>query len=351
MKQYIIYLFALLLWSSVQFSLTSCTNDVYSDDSGIKLPEKEVIEITPVMGKWKIKSMDANVQTGVPQVNEAIKEAIMTNPLLAVFQNFGPIFTFGVNDVTITALGNDIDAGTYTFEDNVLNYHMVVTGLDVVGIPDIDQKVSLPIIVSEDGSVITGTFDARPLVAEQLQQIGIDPSLVTVELVIALKDSKLPDDEEEGEVIDTLITGDWGLMDMYADVQTGSEQMNAALKQSIDGNTLLQTLKGLHPIFVFDNKGKVSLTVTGMGTIPAGTYSYEEDVLKFNLQLMAIPDLIPTAISMELAIPITISDDGDKATGRLDVHFLLEGALTPEELAQLAQAKIDLVIVLDRSKG
>lgn len=344
MKRYIIYLFALLLWGSVQFSVTSCTNDVYSDDSGIKLPEREVIEVTPVMGSWKIKTLEANVETGIPKVNEAIKEGIMSNQLLVVFQNFGPVFTLGVKDVVITAMGNDIPAGTYKYENDVLDYHMAVTGLDVVGIPDIDMEVSLPVTVSEDGYDITGTFDARPLVAEQLQEMGIDPSAVKVDLVIALRNTEAPDDEEE-ETIDTPITGEWNLNSLTADVVTGSDELNAGLKQGIEGNELLATLKAMNPVFIFDNKGKVSLSVAPYGTIPAGTYSYEEETLKFNLELMEIPSIIP-AISQELVIPVTISEDGNTVTGRLDAHFLIEGSVTPEQFEALKQAKIDLVIVL-----
>lgn len=348
MKRYIIYLFALLLWSSVQFSLTSCTNDVYSDDSGIKLPEREVIEVTPVMGSWKIKTLDANVETGIPQVDEAIKEGIMSNPLLVVFKNFDPIFTFGVKDVVIAAMGNDIPAGTYKYENNVLDYHMVVTGLDVVGIPDIDMEVSLPIVVSDEGNVITGTLDARPLVADQLQGMGIDPATVTVELVIALKDSEAPDDEE-GETIDTPVTGKWNLNSLTADIVTGSDELNAMLKQGIEGNELLATLKAMNPVFIFDNKGKASISVASAGTIPAGTYSYEEETLKFNLELIEIPNIIP-AISQELIIPVTISEDKNTVTGRLDAHFLIKGSVSPEQFEALKQAKIDLVIVLESAQ-
>lgn len=349
MKQYIIYLFALLLWSSVQFSLTSCTNDVYSDDSGIVLPEREVVEITPVMGKWKIKSIDANVETGIPQVNELIKEAIMSNQLIVVFKSFGPIFTFGVNDVVITAIENDIPAGTYKYENNVLSYHMTVTGLDVVGIPDIDMEVSMPIVVSDDGNVITGTLDVRPLVAEQLKQVGItDLSTVTVELAIALKDTEAPDDEE-GETIDTPVTGKWNLNSLTADVVTGSDELNAMLKQGIEGNELLATIKTINPVFIFDDKGKASLSVASYGTIPAGTYSYEEETLKFNLELIEIPNIIP-AISQELVIPVTISEDGNTVTGRLDAHFLIQGSVSPEQFEALKQAKIDLVIVLESAQ-
>lgn len=353
MKRYIIYLFALLLWSSVQFSLTSCTNDVYGDDSGIVLPEREVIEITPVMGKWKIKSMDVNVETGIPPVNDAVKEGIMSNPLLVVFKNFNPIFTFGVDDVVIAAMGNNIPAGTYKYENDVLNYHMVVTGLDVVGIPDIDMEVSLPITVSDDGNVITGKLDVRPLVAEQLAQVGItDLSTVTAELVIALQDSELPDDDEGGEVIDTPITGNWNLKSMASDVETGSPEMNAMLAGAIDGNELLTTIKSFNPAFSFDEKGKVSLSVVFAGnTIPisAGTYGYEDGKLNYNMQIAEVPNMIP-AISQELSIPITVSDEGNTVTGRLDVHFLLEGQLSPEQLEQLAPAKIDLVIVLEKAQ-
>lgn len=350
MKRYIIYLFALLLWSSVQFSLTSCTNDVYSDDSGIKLPEREVIEVTPVMGSWKIKTLDANVETGIPQVNEAIKEGIMSNPILVVFKNFDPVFTFGVEDVVITAINNDIPAGTYKYENNVLNYHMVVTGVGM-GVPDIDQEVSLPITVSEDGYVITGTFDARPLVADQLQGMEIDPSAVTVDLVIALRNTEAPD-EEEGETIDTPVTGKWNLNSLTADVVTGSDELNAMLKQGIEGNELLTTLVGFHPAFDFDEKGKVSLSVNFMGNtipVPAGTYSYEGETLKYNMQIAEVQGIIP-AISQELVIPVTISEDGNTVTGRLDAHFLIKGSVSDEQFEALKQAKIDLVIVLESAQ-
>ena len=350
MKRYIIYLFALLLWSSVQFSLTSCTNDVYSDDSGIVLPEREVVEITPVMGKWKIKTLDVNVETPIPELSEGIRKTIMDNPIIMIFKNFGPIFTFGVNDVVITAIGNDIPAGTYKYENNVLDYHMVVTGVGM-GVPDIDMEVSLPITVSEDGNVITGTFDARPLVAETLQGMGIDPATVTVDLVIALKDINVPDDEE-GEDIDTPITGNWNLKSLTADVETGNSDMNAQLKAAIEENELLAKIVGFDPAFDFNKKGKVSLSVNFMGNtipVPAGTYSYENETLNYNMQISEVQGVIPE-ISQELSIPITTSDDSNMVTGRLDVHFLLEGVLPPDQLELLVSARIDLVIVLEKAQ-
>ena len=67
------------------------------------------------------------------------------------------------------------------------------------------------------------------------------------------------------------------------------------------------------------------------------------------MQIAEVPNMIP-AISQELSIPITVSDEGNTVTGRLDVHFLLEGQLSPEQLEQLAPAKIDLVIVLEKAQ-
>ncbi len=344
MKRYIIYLFALLLWSSVQFSLTSCTNDVYSDDSGIKLPEREVIEVTPVMGSWKIKTLDANVETGIPQVDEAIKEGIMSNPILVVFKNFDPVFTFGVEDVVITAINNDIPAGTYKYENNVLNYHMVVTGVGM-GVPDIDQEVSLPITVSEDGYVITGTFDARPLVADQLQGMGIDPSAVTVDLVIALRNTEAPDEEEGGGAEQTPIVNTWDLKSMNADIETQNPELNTVIAQQIMENELLKKIQEFSPAFKFDKDGKVSLVVAGM-SVSAGTYTYEESgKLHFDLELkglgiVGIPDTLAA-----LDFNTEMTDDNTKLTARLDIHFLL-----PDLGVDLSQAKTDLVVMLELAK-
>lgn len=343
MKRYI-YLLALLLWSSVQICFTSCTNDVYSDDSGVVLPKREIIEVTAVMGSWNIKSIDANVETGVPQVNEAIKEAIMSNQLIVVFKNFGPVFTFGAKDVTITAMGNDIPAGTYEYKDNTLDYHMVVTGLDVVGVPDINMEVSMPITVSDDGNVITGTIDARSLVAEQLERIGItDLSKVTVELVIALRNTSAPDeggdDEEGGE--QSPIVNSWNLKSMDADIETGNAEMNAGIKEAVMGNDLLKKIQDFSPAFKFGKDGKVSLVVSGM-LVSAGTYTYETGKLHFDLELKGLGMVGIPDTSAPLDFKTEMTDDNTKLSARLDIHFLL-----PDLGVDLSAAKTDLVVALE----
>lgn len=344
MKQYIIYLFALLLWSSVQFSLTSCTNDVYSDDSGIVLPEREVIEITPVMGSWKIKSMDVNVSTGIPQVDEAIKSGIMSNQILVMFKTANPIFTFEVENVKITAMGYNISAGTYKYENDILNYHMVVDLQDMFGIK-VDSELSLPIVVSEDGNVITGTLDARPLVADQLQGLPIDPSTVTVDLVVVLKDSEIPDDEEDDDGGEQLpIVNSWNLKSMDADIETLNPELNVGIKQQIMDNALLKKIQEFNPAFKFDKEGNVSLVVMGSMSISAGTYTYNAETgkLHFDLNISGYSGLGIPDTSAPLDFITEMSDENTKLTARLDIHFLL-----PDLGVDLSQAKTDLVVVLE----
>ena len=342
MKRYS-YLLVLLFWCCAQLSVTSCSDDVYGDDSGIILPPKEVIEMTPVMGSWKMKTMTADVETGNAQVNEAIKQGILSNPLLQVFQTFDPTFVFGVkDDVTLnTPLGN-ISAGTYKFEAGVLNFHMVVSGLGAMGIPDIDQEVSLPVTASEDGNTITGTYDARPLVADQLQQLGIPVDKVKVNLVVSMIR-----EGSEVEII-TPVTGTWNLKRLVADVETGDAATNAGLKQAIEGNALLAKLMGFKPAFEFATNGKVNLIVAGF-SVPAGTYTYADDGNKliFNLVLKGLADLagIPD-VEKTLEFTVEMAEDESSFTGRMDAHFLLEGQLPAEQLDALKAAKIDLVVTM-----
>lgn len=343
MKRYS-YLLVLLFWCCTQVSVTSCSDEVYGDDSGIILPPKQVIEVTPVMGSWKMKTMTADVETGNAQVNEAIRQGIVSNPLLQVFQTFDPTFVFGIkDDVTLnTPLGN-ISAGTYTYEAGVLNFHMVVSGLGAMGIPDIDQEVSLPVTASEDGNAITGVFDARPLVADQLLQLGIPVEKVKVDLVVAMI--------REGSEVEAItpVTGTWNLKKLTADVETGDATMNAGLKQAIEDNALLAKLMGFNPAFEFAANGKVNLGVAGF-SVPAGSYSYVEEgnililhlVLKGLADLAGIPDIEET-----LAFTVEMAEDESSFTGRMDAHFLLEGQLPAEQLEALKAAKIDLVATLE----
>lgn len=342
MKQYS-YLLVLLFWCFAQVSITSCSDDVYGDDSNIILPPKEVIEVTPVMGSWKMKSMTVEAETGNAQVNEAIKQGILSNPLLQVFQTFDPTFVFGVkDDVTLNTPLGSISAGTYTFEEGVLNFHMVVSGLGAMGIPDINQQVSLPVTASEDGNNITGTFDARPLVADQLQQMGIPVDKVKVNLVVSMIR-----EGSEVEVI-TPVTGTWNLKKLTADVETGDATMNATIKQGIESNALLAKLMGFKPAFEFATNGKVNLVVSGF-SVPAGTYSYadEGNKLVFNLVLKGLADLagIPD-IEKTLEFAVEMAEDKSSFTARMDAHFLLEGQLPAGQLEALRAAKIDLVVTM-----
>lgn len=184
MKRYR-YLFVLLLWSSVQFCFTSCTSDVYGDDGDIVLPPKEEVEVTPVMGSWNLKSMDADIETGNPQFNEMIKQGVMGNPLLQTIMGFRPVFNFDAKDgVTLTVQGANIPAGTYTFTESKLNYNLELKGLSAFGIPDIGPvPLVFPIEVSEDGNTFIGRLDIHFL----LPDVGVDLSQAKADLIVELE--------------------------------------------------------------------------------------------------------------------------------------------------------------------
>lgn len=185
------YLILGLVCSSVLCSLASCDNDVYGDDSNVVLPPKEEIVVTPVMGTWNLDGMEADVETGMAVVNEMIKQGIMDNQLLQTITAFQPVFTFDATGggVSVTAQGATFPGGTYEYDDEsrTLNYTLALSGLSSFGIPDIGP-VLLPFAVeaSEDGKVLTCRLDARFLVQEQLEQMGIPMDQIKVDLVVKM---------------------------------------------------------------------------------------------------------------------------------------------------------------------
>lgn len=186
MKRYI-YLVSGLIVGSV-LGLSSCSNDVYGDDSDVVLPPKEEITVTPVMGSWNLADMQADVETGMPPVNEMIKQAIMGNPLLQTIVGFKPAFTFAISgEVSVSAQGATFPGGTYTYEEPVLDYNMQLSGLSGFGIPDIGP-VPLPLTIeaSPDGNTLTGRLDGRFLCKEQLEAAGIPVDMVKVDLIVTL---------------------------------------------------------------------------------------------------------------------------------------------------------------------
>lgn len=190
MKRYT-YMIIGLVCSLMLCGLTSCDNDVYGDDSNIVLPPKPEITVTPVMGSWNLAGMQADVETGNAQLNEMIKQAIMGNALLQTIMAFQPVFTFDVTGggVSVTAQGATFPGGNYTYEEEgqLLNYTLMLAGLSAFGIPDIGP-VLLPIAIeaSADGNTLTGRLDARFLVKEQLEAMGIPVDMIKVDLVITL---------------------------------------------------------------------------------------------------------------------------------------------------------------------
>lgn len=185
------YLILGLVCSSVLCGLASCDNDVYGDDSNVVLPPKEEIVVTPVMGTWNLDGMQADVETGNPAANEMIKQAIMGNTLLQTIIAFQPAFTFDAvgGGVSVTAQGATFPGGTYEYDDEsrTLNYTLALSGLSSFGIPDIGP-VLLPFAVetAEDGKVLTCRLDARFLIKEQLEAMGIPVDMIKVDLVVKM---------------------------------------------------------------------------------------------------------------------------------------------------------------------